>query len=227
MSEYLKAFTLGNAAIIGNVCVLPLYPGFLVMLANRSREAEAGGRRGLRLAGLYVFAGILTVMVALGFVLHAVDRSVADILGWLLPVLYGAVLLLGVGMLLGRNPFTRLGATRVPLLRGTGATAYVYGMLLAPMTLPCTGPLVVSAFVIGSVSGTGALVDSLLYVLFFTAGFGWPLVALPLLAAPVQRTVTVFLARRHRIVNLASGLLLVGIAILGLWADVRPALRGG
>lgn len=227
MSEYLKAFTLGNAAIVGNVCVLPLYPGFLVMLANRSRDAGAGERQLLRLAGVFVFAGILTVMVGLGFLLHALDRSVADILDWLLPVLYGAVLLLGVGMLLRRNPFARLGSTRVPLLRSPGATAYAYGMLLAPMTLPCTGPLVVSAFVIGSVSGTGALADSLLYVVFFTAGFGWPLVALPLLAAPVQRSVTLFLARRHRIVEVASGLLLVGIAALGLWADVRPALDGG
>lgn len=227
MSEYLKAFTLGNAAIVGNVCVLPLYPGFLVMLANRSRDAGAGGRRLLRLAGVFVFAGILTVMIALGFVLHALDRSVADILDWLLPVLYGLVLLLGVGMLLRRNPFTRLGSSQVPLLRSPGATAYAYGMLLAPMTLPCTGPLVVSAFVIGSVSGTGALADSLLYVLFFTAGFGWPLVVLPLLAAPVQRSVTLFLARRHRIVEVASGLLLIGIAALGLWADVRPALGGG
>ncbi|MBM3677469.1 MAG: hypothetical protein FJW96_06240 [Actinobacteria bacterium] len=224
MSEYLKAFTLGNAAILGNVCVLPLYPGFLVMLANRARDrGEAGG--GIpRLAGLLVFAGILTVMTGMGFLLHALDRSVADILGWLLPVLYGAVLLLGIAMLLRRNPFARLGSTRVPLLRSTGATAYVYGMLLAPMTLPCTGPLVVSAFVIGSVSGTGALLDSLLYVAFFTAGFGWPLAVLPLLAVPVQRTVTVFLARRHRLVEVVSGLLLVGIAALGLWADVRPSL---
>ena len=27
MSEYVEAFTLGNAAILGNVCLLPLYPG--------------------------------------------------------------------------------------------------------------------------------------------------------------------------------------------------------
>ena len=57
-------------------------------------------------------------------------------------------------------------------------------MFLAPMTLPCTGPLVVSAFVIGGVSGSDALVDSLVYFLFYALGFGWPLVVLPILAAP-------------------------------------------
>jgi len=40
MDEFLEAFSLGNAAILGNVCMLPLYPGLFVLLADR---IEAGG----------------------------------------------------------------------------------------------------------------------------------------------------------------------------------------
>ena len=33
METLLAGFTLGNAAILTNVCLLPLYPGFMEMLA--------------------------------------------------------------------------------------------------------------------------------------------------------------------------------------------------
>ena len=132
-------------------------------------------------------------MVAIGFVLYQLQRSVADILDWLLPALYAVVLGLGVAMMLGRDPFARLATTEAPMLRSPTASAFLYGMFLAPMTLPCTGPLIVSAFVIGGVSGSRALADSLVYFVFFALGFGWPLVLLPLLAAPVQRRATAVL----------------------------------
>lgn len=220
MSEYLTAFTLGNAAILTNVCLLPLYPGLIVFLAGSGQQADEA-RRGWWL-GIPVLAGIVTFMVAIGFVLFQVQRSVADILDWLLPVLYLAVLVLGVAMILGRNPFSRVSTTEAPILRSRGATAYLYGMLLAPMTLPCTGPLVVSAFVIGGVSGSGALGDSLLYFVFFALGFGWPLLVLPILATPLQRRATRLTARHHRIIGAASGVLLVAIAVFGYVTEVRP-----
>jgi cytochrome c-type biogenesis protein len=217
MDQYLEAFSLGNAAILGNVCMLPLYPGLFVLFAN-----SQGRTRGLRWMGLVVLAGIITMMVAIGFVFHQLQRSVADVLDWLLPVMYLAVLVLGVAMLLDKNPFARLSTTQVPILRNPVASAYVYGMLLAPMTLPCTGPLIVSAFVIGGVSGTGALAESLLYFVWFAIGFGWPLVVLPLMAAPAQRSVTRWLTRHHRAISIVSGVLLIGIALFGWWNDVRP-----
>lgn len=220
MSEYLTAFTLGNAAILTNVCLLPLYPGLIVFLAGGA-SAEGSARRGWWL-GIPVLAGIVTFMLTLGFVLFQVQRSVADILGWLLPVLYAGVLVLGLAMVMGRNPFQKMATTEAPILRNRGATAYVYGMLLAPMTLPCTGPLVVSAFVIGGVSGSGALADSLLYFVFFALGFGWPLLVLPLLATPLQRRATRMTARHHRIIGAASGVLLVAIAVFGYITEVRP-----
>ena len=145
MDQFLEAFSLGNAAILGNVCMLPLYPGLFVLFANQ--RADGRPARWTKWMGLLVLAGVVVSMVAIGLVLHLVSRSVADILDWLLPVMYGLVLVLGVAMVLGRNPFARLATTQVPILRSPAATAFVYGMLMAPLTLPCTGPLVISAFV--------------------------------------------------------------------------------
>jgi cytochrome c-type biogenesis protein len=222
VQQYLEAFSLGNAAILGNVCMLPLYPGLFVMLANRAGEGSSA--RSMKWMGVLVLAGIVSCMVAIGFVLHQLSQTAADVLDWLLPAMYLAVLALGIAMLFGRNPFTRLTAGNVPILKRPSAAAYAYGFLLAPMTLPCTGPLIISAFVIGGVAGSGALGESLLYFVWFALGFGWPLVLLPLLAAPVQRRFTSVLTKHHRIIGLVSGVLLVIVAAIGLWVDVRPSL---
>jgi cytochrome c-type biogenesis protein len=221
VSEYVEAFTLGNAAILGNVCLLPLYPGLLVMLSARLTNPRS--RASTMSLGLLVLAGIVMFMVALGFVLFQLSRAVADILDWLLPLMYGVVFAFGVLMVLGHSPFNRIAGMEAPILRSPAATAFLYGMFLAPMTLPCTGPIVVTAFVIGSVSGSDALADSLVYFVFYALGFGWPLVVLPVLAAPAQRQITRWLAVHHRIIEVLSGVLLMAIAVYGYWTEVRPS----
>jgi cytochrome c-type biogenesis protein len=219
MKEYLQAFVLGNAAILGNVCMLPLYPGLMAMLASRAADSKA---KGIRFMGAIVLAGIISVMVAIGALLHSVRTSAADILPIALPVLYGLVIVLGVAMLFGRNPFARMSGTQAPILKSPNGTAFVYGMMLGPMTLPCTGPLIISAFVIGGASGTGALLDSIAYFIAFGLGFGWPLVLLPMIAAPLQRRMTRFLTSNHKVISIVSGVLLIAVAAIGIINDVVP-----
>jgi cytochrome c-type biogenesis protein len=219
MKEYLQAFVLGNAAILGNVCMLPLYPGLMAMLASRAADSRA---KGIRFMGAIVLAGIIGAMVAIGALLHSVRTSAADVLPYALPVLYGLVLVLGVAMLFGRNPFARMSGTQAPILKSPNGTAFVYGMMLGPMTLPCTGPLIISAFVIGGASGTGALLDSVAYFIAFGLGFGWPLVLLPMIAAPLQRRMTRFLTSNHKAISIVSGVLLIAVAAIGILNDVVP-----
>jgi cytochrome c-type biogenesis protein len=220
MQQYLEAFALGNAAILGNVCMLPLYPGLFVLLADRVESGASA--RSLRWLGVLVLAGVLVAMVSLGGLLHLLSRSFSDVLGVMLPVLYGLVAVLGVLMLLDRNPLARMRTTQVPVLSSPAGSAFLYGLAMGPLTLPCTGPLIISAFVVGGVAGTGELVDGLVYFLFFGLGFGWPLVLLPLLAASTQQRMTRFLTRNHRAITILSGVLLLGVAAAGWWFDIRP-----
>ncbi len=161
-------------------------------------------------------------MIAIGAILHTLSSTASDVLPYILPVLYGLVIVLGIAMILGKNPFDRISGGQVPILRSTSGTAFVYGVMLGPLTLPCTGPLVISAFVLGGVSGSGALVESLAYFTAFGVGFGWPLVLLPMVAAPFQRRFTRALASRHHQIGIASGLLLIAVAAFGLWTDFGP-----
>lgn len=220
MSEYVEAFALGNAAILANVCMLPLYPGLFILLADR---VEAGGSlRSIRWMGVLVLAGVLTAMIAIGGVLYLLSRTFSDVLGVILPVMYGLVAVLGILMILDRNPLVRMRTAQAPILSNPAATAYLYGLAMAPLTLPCTGPLIISAFVLGGVRGSSELADGLVYFFFFGLGFGWPLVLLPLLAAPAQQTITRFLTRHHRLITRSSGVLLLVVAFVGWWVDIRP-----
>lgn len=225
MSEWLTAFSLGNAAILTNACLLPLYPGMLAFLAGNADREHA--RRASAALGVLVLAGILTMMIVIGAVLHLLQSSFGDVLQFLLPLIYAVVIILGLMMLSGNNPFNKLSTVQAPVLRSPYATAYVYGLLFGPMTLPCVGPLITAAFSIGAVSGTSALVDGIVYFIFFGLGFGWPLAVLPLVALPLQRRTVGWLTRNHTLLNRASGLLLVAVGIFGILTELLPQYIAG
>jgi cytochrome c-type biogenesis protein len=221
MEQYLQAFVLGNGAILTNVCLLPLYPGLIAFLAgNAHRQRTAGATKWL---GLLVLAGVLTLMIALGALLYGLQQSFSAILPVLLPLIYGVVILLGGLMVAGYNPFNRLATAQAPLLQNPYLGAFVYGLLLGPMTLPCAGPLVISAFLLGAGS-VANLANSLLYFVAFGVGFGWPLVLLPLLTAPFQRYFTRWMTANYRLLTRFSGALLLAIGLFGLYAEVLPNL---
>lgn len=219
MDLLLQGFLLGNGAILTNACLLPLYPGLIAFLA--AQDASRPGRA--RWLGAFVLMGVLTLMLALGGILMATRVAVASWLPWLLPLTYVLIAALGVALLAGRNPFARLSTGSLPGLRDPRASAFVYGLALAPMTLPCTGPVVVAAFVLGA-GDPRALGVELSYFLAFGLGFGWPLILLPWLAQARQRSATRWLARHQRLTVRLSGVLLLGIAAWGVATEVVPNL---
>ena len=217
LDELATGFSLGNAAILTNVCLLPLYPGLIAFLAGNVQSERP--KWITRTLGLVVLAGVLTMMLGVGLLLYLLDVQQGDAFTVILPIIYGLVIALGLLMLTGRNPFARLTAMQAPVLKNPYATAYVYGLLLGPMTLPCTGPILVSAFAFGLGDG-GDLTAEILYVLAFGLGFGWPLVILPFFAVEAQRAFTQALTKRHVLLTRVSGLLLVAIGIFGVYTEL-------
>jgi cytochrome c-type biogenesis protein len=115
MNELVQAFVLGNAAILTNVCILPLYPGLVAFLAGSADDERRA--KAMRWLGLLVLAGVLSLMLVVGWLLYVLQASFASVLPWLLPLIYAAVVILGVLMLAGRNPFRRLSLAQAPILR--------------------------------------------------------------------------------------------------------------
>src|SRR5690606_37026413 len=111
-----------------------------VVLPNRRRAASLG---------LTVLAGVLTLMTVVAAVLTLLRASLAGLLPIVLPIVYLAVVVLGLLLVSGRNPLARLSLRDPDLPTRPYRAAFTYGLLLGPMTLPCTGPIVLSAFVLG------------------------------------------------------------------------------
>ena len=187
-------------------CILPLYPGFLAYLSG---QREMGRRK--YFLGLFVLAGVLTMMLALGGLIALLAVPVGSILVYILPLADILIFLMGILLLLDKNPFKTLPQIQLPFLQHPYINAYVYGLIYGPIALPCSGPMVVSIFALSFTIGEA--LNQLWVFMWFGLGLGVPLLVLSFLSAALQRQLTTLFARHSRIVNLIGGLLLVGVAI--------------
>jgi cytochrome c-type biogenesis protein len=162
-----------------------------------------------------VLAGVLTMMVALGALIAALQIPVGAALRWLVPLSDAIIIGLGVMLILNLNPFKALPQIKVPALRHPVANAFVYGLLYGPIALSLSA---------------GEALSRLSVFLWFGLGFGLPLLALSLLAGGLQRQIVRLLAQHARVVNLIGGLLLVGIGgydVVANWELIGTVFAGG
>jgi cytochrome c-type biogenesis protein len=196
-------------------CVLPLYPGFLAYISGGQQELQ--GKWGRYLLGFFVLAGVLVMMLVLGGIIALLSISVGRALSIVIPLADLIIIVLGAMLLLNFNPFKTLPQIQVPVLSHPFVNAFVYGLLYGPIALPCSGPLVVSIF---ALSLTAAEFFSKLNIFFwFGMGFGIPLLVLSFFSGAAQRWITRQFAQRARLINLISGLLLVGVGIYDLYSN--------
>lgn len=204
-------------------CVLPLYPGFLAYLSGG--QAGLQNKPGRYLLGFFVLAGVLTMMLALGGIIALLSISVGRALSVIIPIADLLIVLLGVLLLFDINPFKQLPQVQVPVLSHPFVNAFMYGLLYGPIALPCSGPLVVSIFALSLTAGEA--LGKLTVFFWFGMGFGLPLLLLSFLSGAAQRWITRQFALRARLINVVSGLLLVGIGIYDLvtnWALIAAYL---
>jgi cytochrome c-type biogenesis protein len=224
MGEYLTAISLGIGATV-TPCILPLYPAFLAYLTGNTTIA-AGARGGAATTGVglspiaaaaMVWAGVVLGMVAIGAALALLTLSFGAVLRYLLPIADGLLILLGILLLLGRNPFARLPQLSPRRLGGAGPAlgAFLYGLLFAPIALPCSGPFVVGIFAYSLTIADAA--GQLAFFAFFGIGFGLPLFVLGGLGQARGAQLARALVRWERPLQLVLGVVLVAA---GLW-DLR------
>ena len=101
-SEFVTSFGLGLAAMV-SPCVFPLYPGFLAYLGGQSQSNRTVNPIWL---GVLVFLGVLTMMMSLGALIATLSLAVGSLLIWITPLAYFVIIILGILLLLDRNPFS-------------------------------------------------------------------------------------------------------------------------
>jgi len=198
-------------------CIVPLYPGFLAYLSG---QREMGRQK--YFLGLFVLAGVLAMMLFLGGLIALLAIPVGSVLIYVLPLADLVILILGILLLLDRNPFKAMPQIQLPVLNHPFGNAFIYGLLYGPIALPCSGPMVVSIFVLSFT--VGEALNQLWIFLWFGLGLGIPLLILSLISGALQRQLTVFFAHHSRVINFIGGVLLVGIAVYDLnknWQFIR------
>jgi cytochrome c-type biogenesis protein len=204
----ITTFLLGVAAA-ASPCLLPLYPGFIAYLAAARDGGRVGHRgRGAMLLGLLVVAGVLTAVIAAGLLVSVLAVPLTDVLTIVVPATTVVLVVLGLLMIAGRNPFAKFATVPVPVVRNHPAgQAYVYGLVMGPVAIPCAGPFFVALLAISvGLVDTSARIGSFVA---FGLGFGLPLILLAALGAARGQALARAIARRHDVVVRISGVLLI------------------
>jgi cytochrome c-type biogenesis protein len=216
----LLAFTLGLGSA-ASPCLLPLYPSFLAYLTANARALE--GRRASGFLGLIILGGVLTTMLVVAAVLVVLSAPLGSLLGVLIPAIDLLLIALGLALLAGRNPFERLPGASVPIVANPYGQAYLYGLMLGPLALPCAGAFALS--LIAFSIGVEELAPRILTFLAFGLGFGLPLVLLSLLAGARRQQVVRFVTRHHRTIEIVGGLILIAVGIWDLATNLDSIRR--
>jgi cytochrome c-type biogenesis protein len=216
----LLAFTLGLGSA-ASPCLLPLYPSFLAYLTANARALE--GRRASGFLGLIILGGVLTTMLVVAAVLVVLSAPLGSLLGVLIPAIDLLLIALGLALLAGRNPFERLPGASVPIVANPYGQAYLYGLMLGPLALPCAGAFALS--LIAFSIGVEELAPRILTFLAFGLGFGLPLVLLSLLAGARRQQVVRYVTRHHRTIEIVGGLILIAVGIWDLATNLDSIRR--
>jgi cytochrome c-type biogenesis protein len=153
-------------------------------------------------------------MVAIGAVFAAISRPLGDFIRVVLPIADLLLITLGLFLLAGRNPFARLPQLSPAVAGGRGPAlgAYAYGLLFAPIAVPCSGPFLVSIFALSLT--VGDVIGQLGFFVAFGLGFGLPLFVIGVIGQVRGAELARALVRWERPIQVVLGLLLV---VIGLW----------
>ena len=224
MEVYLGAFAAGVGATV-TPCILPLYPAFLAYVSGR-RGSEGANVPRLPpvVAAVLVWAGVVVGMVAIGAAIAAVAAPLGDFNRIVLPIADAILIVLGVLLVIGVNPFARLPQPSPAALGGRGPTlgAFLYGLLFAPIAVPCSGPFLVGIFAFSLTIGDA--LGRLLFFLAFGIGFGLPLFGLGLVGQVRGAQLARALVRAERPLQVVLGAILVAVGVWDLSENLRLIL---
>ncbi len=198
-------------------CVLPLVPGYLSLMSGlgvseMSDATRADTARLLRSTLLFV-AGFTVVFVALGAGASAVGQALQDHQEGLNQVAGVAVIVMGllIAGLVSVRPLQRERRLHVSPSRLGAFAAPAMGMAFAFGWTPCIGPVLASVLSLAATEAT--LGSGVALLLAYSLGLGVPFVAAGLGFARLTGTFA-WVKRHFRVINLVSGLILVGFGVL-------------
>ncbi len=221
LSELGVAFTLGLFTPLGAVCVLPIYPGFLVYLSSQISVREPG-RTTIFLFGLVISSGVILFMLLLGLVFTTIlEISLTSVVQIISPIAFGILLAISLVLIVTGilslvsnikvDIWRFLPKGRAPLTRNPWLSAFVYGFFFGAIVVPCNPGFIAILFA-RAVSTTDFL-QNVFRFLLFGIGVAFPLMVLAAVSSAATNAITNFLTKHGNWVNLIAGLIMLGISL--------------
>ncbi len=211
LAELGAAFVLGLLTPLGAVCVLPLYPGFLVYLSSQLSGKEAG-RLTIVLFGLIITAGVIIFMILLGIVFTTIlEVSLTSVIGIVSPIAFGILLIISLLLIFNVDVGRFLPRGRAPIVRNPWVSAFTFGFFFGAIVVPCN-PLFIAVLFTRTASAIGFL-ENILQFLFFGIGIGFPLLVFAAISTTATDAIINFLTKQRRVINLIVGIIMLGISL--------------
>lgn len=182
------AFSAGAAATL-NPCGFAMLPAYVAYFLGKDERLEAPGRgivAGMQ-GGVAMTLGVLIVFAIVGTVLSLASRSILRYVPWATMAIGGAIVVLGVLMLLRRSlhvalPVSNPMAGRPNLVRQRGPGGLLlFGAGYGVASLGCTLPIFL--IVVTQALAAGGLVGGIMVFVTYGLGMGAILLALSLAVA--------------------------------------------
>lgn len=221
------AFTAGAATFFAP-CAFPLLPGYVAFYLGQGDggpdDRSTGGRlRRAGVVGVVTSAGFFLVYAVLAGVVVAVGTSALRNISVLELVVGALLIVLGVGMALGRFTPDRL-HVRLPERRRTPTGFLAFGVVYAVAAAGCTAPVFVGIAGFALSGGPAAAVVTLGA---YAAGMSALMIAVTLASALGRQQLLSTISRNTGAITRATGVLLVfaGVAQIYLFLFEFGGLR--
>ncbi|MBT3363655.1 MAG: cytochrome C biogenesis protein [Chloroflexi bacterium] len=216
-----EAFWLGFVTPLGAVCVLPIYPGFLVYLSSRI-SSERVRRKTIFLLGLVVTSGVIVFMFLVGLIFTTLfEVSLTGIVDIVSPIAFGILLVISLILIITStislvsdvniNVWKFLPKGRAPMVKNPWLSAFLYGFFFGAIVIPCNPGFI--AILFARAVSTVDFVENIFRFLFFGLGLGFPLLILAGISSTATDKIINFLTKHGKWLNLAAGLIMFGISL--------------
>ncbi len=209
LTNIFTAFGLGLLTPLTAVCVLPLYPGFLVYLSN---QAPTGSdRKTIALFGLIISAGAIIFMLLLGLIFTTILQvSLSGVIGVVSPIAFGLLAIVSFLLIFDVDVGRFIPKTQVPGAKNPLLGAFLYGFFLGAIVVPCN-PLFIAALFARTLSAF-SFIGNILSFLAFGIGMSFPLLVFSLISTASSKTIIGYLTKYRRSINVSAGTLLLAIS---------------
>jgi len=194
--EALLVFGAGVLSVL-SPCVLPILP---IIVTGTGQDC--------RYRPLLIVLGLAITFVLMGVISALFGGLIGQYMQHVEKAAGVLIILLGIAMLAGFNPFKGLGfLSNIHVHDHHGRwSGLLLGLTLGIIWIPCVGPVL--SGVLAKVAGRGELGYGIVLLSLYTAGFSLPMLFVAYLSHAARKRLQFFL-RHPLVIRVASGLVLI------------------